>query len=95
MSKKKTFRLKLIKAYKLLGVHPWASVEVVNAAKSALLKKYHPDKCSTGLETFSTNICQSISEAHALILEHGKKASFDRQSFFTALLKSGEKNDSD
>lgn len=89
MLNKQILKAKLIKAYRILGVHPWASIEVINAAKSAMLKKYHPDKNREGLAKFSEAICKAVGEAHSIIVEYRGERLFDKEKFFTMLKRSG------
>ncbi len=60
--------------YALLGVHPQAPKEVIEAAQKALLKIYHPDK-ATGDE----DKAQRINEAVQILTNPKKRFQYDQE----------------
>ena len=64
--------------YKILEIQPDASLEVMNNAYRALVRKYHPDQFHTTLKGPMTAKMQEINEAYNTISNADSRAEYDR-----------------
>ena len=58
--------------YSILGVDRKASQEEIKKSYRKLAMKYHPDKCSEGIEQF-----KKIAEAYSVLSDKTKKSQYD------------------
>lgn len=65
--------------YKILQVHPEASLEVMNNAYRALVKQYHPDRYHTHRKTALNEKMQEINEAYQVLSNPASRAEYDRR----------------
>jgi curved DNA-binding protein CbpA len=65
--------------YKILEIQPDASLEVMNNAYRALVRKYHPDLYHTRLKAPMTAKMQEINEAYNILSIPASRAEYDRR----------------
>lgn len=65
--------------YKILEVHPDASLEVLNNAYRALVRKYHPDLYHTRLKGPMTTKMQEINEAYNTLSVPSSREEYNRR----------------
>lgn len=76
--------------YKILEIQPDASLEVMNNAYRALVRKYHPDLYHTRLKGPMTAKMQEINEAYNTLSTPASRAEYDRR--YAAAGRSPQKN---
>ena len=62
--------------YRILEVHPAASVEMIERAKRLLLQRYHPDKNPDRLE-WASGRTRLVLEAHGVLSDADARKAYD------------------
>lgn len=65
--------------YRILEVDPQASLEVLNNAYRALVRKYHPDLYHVSHKERMNSRLQDINEAYRVLSEPASRAAYDRR----------------
>ena len=65
--------------YKILQIHPEASLEVMNTAYRTLVKQYHPDVYHSQRKTRMTEKMQEINEAYQVLSNTSTRTQYDQQ----------------
>jgi preprotein translocase subunit Sec63 len=65
--------------YQILEIHPDASLEVMNNAYRALVRKYHPDLYHTSDKSRMERRMQEINEAYNVLSNAASRAEYDRR----------------
>lgn len=65
--------------YKILEIHPEASLEVLNNAYRALVRKYHPDLYHSTNKERMTERMQEINEAYDVLSNPASRQEYDRR----------------
>lgn len=65
--------------YKILQIHPEASLEVMNNAYRALVRQYHPDLYHSHRKAPMNEKMQEINEAYSVLSNPTTRADYDRQ----------------
>jgi|GEM_PF-872796 len=65
--------------YKILQIHPEASLEVMNNAYRALVRQYHPDLYHSHRKGPMTEMMQEINEAYQVLSNPTTRADYDRR----------------
>lgn len=65
--------------YKILEIHPDASLEVMNNAYRALVRKYHPDLYHTTGKNPMEARMQEINEAYNVLSNESSRKDYDRR----------------
>jgi curved DNA-binding protein CbpA len=65
--------------YQILEIHPDASLEVMNNAYRALVRKYHPDLYHTSDKSRMEGRMREINEAYNVLSNTNSRAEYDRR----------------
>ena len=65
--------------YKILQIHPEASLEVMNNAYRALVRQYHPDLYHSQRKERMNAKMQEINEAYQVLSNPATRADYDRR----------------
>jgi curved DNA-binding protein CbpA len=65
--------------YKILQIHPEASLEVMNNAYRALVRQYHPDLYHSKRKDYMNAKMQEINEAYQVLSNPTSRADYDRR----------------
>jgi curved DNA-binding protein CbpA len=65
--------------YKILQVHPEASLDVMNNAYRTLVRQYHPDLYHTHRKDHMNDKMREINEAYQVLSNPHTRADYDRQ----------------
>lgn len=65
--------------YRILEVHPEASLEAILRAYRNLARKFHPDACPADKHEWATERMGDLNEARAVLSDPEKRAFYDRQ----------------
>lgn len=65
--------------YKILQIHPEASLEVMNNAYRALVRQYHPDLYHSHRRGPMNEKMQEINEAYSVLSNPATRADYDRR----------------
>ncbi len=66
--------------YKILQIHPEASLEVMNNAYRTLVKQHHPDVYHSQRKNRMTEKMQEINEAYQVLSNQSTRAHYDQQT---------------
>lgn len=67
--------------YKILEVHPEASIEVIEKAYRVLALQYHPDKHPPARKRWAEEKFKRLSEAHTVLKDPFLRRSYDQEYF--------------
>lgn len=65
--------------YRILEVHPEASLEAIERAYRNLARRFHPDTCPADRHEWATEKMRELNEARAVLVNPQKRALYDRQ----------------
>lgn len=73
--------------YKILEVHPEASLEVIKKAYQTLALRYHPDRHISAKKLWAEGKFKELSEAYQVLTDPIKRRDYDRDGYSEQLVK--------
>jgi curved DNA-binding protein CbpA len=72
--------------YKILQIHPEASLEVMNTAYRTLVRQFHPDLYHTHRKAAMNEKMQDINEAYNVLSNNATRVEYDKKYAATATM---------